>query len=205
MPRPRSTQLSVESIVEAALKLVDESGDFSFPRIARELGVSQSSLYNRIESREHIIELLRAELFRSLPTDSVDEKPWKDAARVLVRSYRDRFAQHPNLVPLLVSQTVRAPEVMYMYEDLALTLERAGLDADMVAPAISMFDYFALGAALEASAPDQVWDVTSAQFPALTRAVHHAGAGSRRAERAFEFGLETLLAGIETQAKQKIN
>lgn len=205
MPRPRSIQLSVESIVEAALKLVDETGDFSFPRIARELGVSQSSLYNRIESREHIIELLRAHLFSSLPAKPIADKSWQDAARILVRSYRDRFAQHPHLVPMLVTQTVRAPEVMGMYEDLALTLERSGLPAGRIGAAISTIDYFALGAALDASAPAEVWDVSREQFPALTRAVTCTDAGGDRAADAFEFGLEILIAGIETQVKQKVN
>ncbi|WP_323959570.1 TetR/AcrR family transcriptional regulator [Arthrobacter sp. JZ12] len=205
MPRPRSTLLSIERIVEAALKLVDESGDFSFPRIARELGVSQSSLYNRIESREHIVELLRAHLFSSLPSESVADKSWQDAARTLIRSYRDRFAQHPHLVPLLVTQTVQAPEVIGMYEDLALTLERAGLPAERIGAAISTIDYFALGAALDASAPAEVWHVSEDQFPALTRAVAGSAAAPNRVADAFEFGLEILISGIETQVKQKVN
>lgn len=204
MPRPRSELLSVELIVNAALKLVDETGDFSFPKIARELGVSQSSLYNRIESREHIIELLRAHLFEAIPSQPVANKPWQDAARTLIRSYRDRFAQHPKLVPLLVTQTVRAPAVMGMYEDLALTLERSGLAAEDIGPAIAMIDYFALGAALDATAPDEVWQLSPEQFPALARATGSTASASERVDRAFEFGMETLVAGIEIRAKQKI-
>lgn len=204
MPRPRSALLSVELIVDAALKLVDETGDFSFPRIARELGVSQSSLYNRIESREHIIELLRARLFVNVPSQPVADLPWQDAARVLIRLYRDCFAGHPKLVPLLVTQTVRAPDVMGMYEDLALTLERSGLAADDVGPAIAMIDYFALGAALDATAPDEVWDLSPEQFPALARATSIMASPSQRVDRAFEFGVETLIAGIEIRTKPRI-
>lgn len=204
MPRPRSELLSVELIVNAALKLVDETGDFSFPKIARELGVSQSSLYNRIESREHIIELLRAHLFEVIPSQPVAHQPWQDAARTLIRSYRDRFAQHPKLVPLLVTQTVRAPAVMGMYEDLALTLERSGLAAEDIGPAIAMIDYFALGAALDATAPDEVWHLPPEQFPALARATGSTASAAERVYRAFEFGMETLIAGIEIRAKQEI-
>jgi AcrR family transcriptional regulator len=204
LPRPRSALLSVELIVDAALKLVDETGDFSFPRIARELGVSQSSLYNRIESREHIIELLRSHLFEEIPSQPVEDKPWQDAARILIRSYRDRFIRHPKLVPLLVTQTVRAPVVIGMYEDLALTLERSGLAAEDIGPAIASIDYFALGAALDATAPDEVWHLSADQFPALARAIDSATPGSDRVERAFRFGMEALVAGIEMQAKQQI-
>ena len=51
MPRPRSPLLSIEAIVNTALSLVDASGDFSFPKVAKELGVSQSALYNYIDNR----------------------------------------------------------------------------------------------------------------------------------------------------------
>lgn len=204
MPRPRSALLSVELIIDAAMKLVDETGDFSFPRIARELGVSQSSLYNRIESREHIIELLRARLFEAIPPQPVADKPWQDAMRTLIRSYRDRFAQHPMLVPLLVTQTVAAPVVMGMYEDLALTLERSGLPAEDIGPAIASIDYFALGAALDATAPEEVWNLSPDRFPALARAIAPSASSPERADRAFTFGLETLVAGIEVMAEQEI-
>jgi AcrR family transcriptional regulator len=205
MPRPRSTLLSVELIVEAALKLVDETGDFSFPRIARELGVSQSSLYNRISSREHIVELLRAHLFTSNPTPSTADAPWDEALRMLIRGYRDCFAPHPRLVPLLVTQTVRAAEVIAMYEDLTLALERSGLDAADVAPALSLVDYFALGAALDFTAPEEVWGPEPEKYPALTRAVRSSPSAPERVERAFEFGLEALIAGIATRVKHKVN
>ena len=204
MPRPRSALLSVDLIVNAALKLVDETGDFSFPRIARELGVSQSSLYNRIESREHIIELLRAQLFEEIPSQPVTDQSWQDAARILIRSYRDRFAQHPKLVPLLVTQTVHAPVVMGMYEDLALTLERSGLPAEDIGPAIASIDYFALGAALDATAPAEVWDPSPEQFPALRRATASSGTPAERVARAFDFGLDVLVTGIEMRVKQGI-
>jgi AcrR family transcriptional regulator len=205
MPRPRSALLSVDLIVEAALKLVDQTGDFSFPRIARELGVSQSSLYNRISGREHIVELLRAHLFASNPLPAIEDAPWDEALRLLIRGYRDCFAPHPKLVPLLVTQTVRAPEVIALYEDLARTLERSGLDAADVAPALSLIDYFALGAALEYTAPEEVWAPAPDQYPALSRAVAPNPSALERIERAFDFGMETLVAGIANQAKHKVN
>lgn len=205
MPRPRSALLSIELIVEAALRLVDESGDFSFPKIARELGVSQSSLYNRITSREHIIELLRAHIFTVHPVPHTDDMPWDEALRVHIRGYRDSFSLHPNLVPLLVKQTVKASEVIGLYDDIARTLERSGLDGDQIAPALSLIDYIALGAALEFTAPEEVWSPQPDLYPALTRAVQHDISPAERMERAFEFSLDILVAGIATRLKQKVN
>lgn len=205
MPRPRSALLSIELIVEAALRLVDEFGDFSFPKIARELGVSQSSLYNRITGREHIIELLRAHIFTIRPLPHTCDLPWDEALRILVRCYRDCFSPHPNLVPLLMTQTVKAPEVIGLYDELARTLERSGLEGDHIASALSMIDYVALGAALELTAPEEVWAPQPDLYPALTRALQYDVSAVERMERAFAFSLDMLIAGIATRAKQEVN
>jgi AcrR family transcriptional regulator len=205
MPRPRSALLSIELIVDAALRLVDELGDFSFPKIARELGVSQSSLYNRITGREHIVELLRARIFSAYPVPRTHDMPWDEALRVLIRGYRDCFSLHPNLVPLLMTQTVRAPEVIGLYDELAHALERSGLEEDQIAPALSMIDYIALGAALEFKAPEEVWAPQPDIYPALTRAIHHDSSAAERIERALDFSLDMLIGGIAIRAKQKVN
>ncbi|MCU1633754.1 MAG: transcriptional regulator, TetR family [Micrococcaceae bacterium] len=204
MPRPRSALLSVELIVESALAQVDRTGNFSFPRIAAELGVSQSSLYNRIESREHIIELLRARIFADRRVMQDDDESWEQTVRRLIRSYHDCFAQHPNLVPLLMSQTVRAEAVLQMYEDLAAALERSGLPQQDLMSAISLIDYFALGSALESTAPDEVWDVSTEHHPTLRRALQEAGPTGERVNRAFDFGVDALLAGIAMRTKHRI-
>ncbi|MGY2742941.1 TetR/AcrR family transcriptional regulator [Pseudarthrobacter sp. O4] len=204
MPRPHSPLLSVDAIVTAALVLVDEAGDFSFPKMARRLGVSQSALYNHIENREHIIELMRGRLFASQVPPRIESLPWEDALRALVRAYRDGFAAHPRLVPLLITQTVQDLGVVSLYEDIAVTLERAGLEQGQIGPAIATIDYLALGAALDLTAPEVVWSPPEGQFPALHRAVANSGSVEKRAEAAFVFGLDLLVAGVRARALQKI-
>ncbi|MDQ0819552.1 AcrR family transcriptional regulator [Arthrobacter sp. V4I6] len=204
MPRPHSPLLSVEAIVNAALALVDETGDFSFPKVARKIGVSQSALYNYIDNREHIVELMRGRLFADQVVPPVEDLPWDEALRVLVRIYRDGFAAHPRLVPLLVTQTVQDVGVVSLYENIAFTLERAGLDLAHIGPAIATIDYLALGAALELTAPEVVWSPPAGEFPALHRAVAHSGSVNERAESAFGFGLDVLVAGVRAKALHEI-
>ena len=43
MGRPPLPLISVEALTSAALELVDQTGDFSFPKLAKRIGVSQSS------------------------------------------------------------------------------------------------------------------------------------------------------------------
>lgn len=204
MPRPRSRLLSVDAIVTAALDLVDETGDFSFPKIARRLGVSQSAMYHHIENREHIIELLRGRVFATPVAVDVERLPWEDALRALVRTYRDCLVVHPRVVPLLITQTVQDLGVNAVYEDMAVVLERAGLPQEAVVPAISAIDYLAMGSALDLTAPEIVWAPPEGRFPVLSRAITGLGGVEERAETAFVFGLEVLVAGIAAQASRKI-
>jgi AcrR family transcriptional regulator len=201
MPRPRSPLLSVDAIVGAALSLVDATGDFSFPKVARELGVSQASLYNYIDNREHIIELMRGRVFSARDPLDAQYLPWDEALRILAHKYRDCLVDHPRLVPLLVTQTVQDLGVMRIYEDMAIVLGKAGLATPPIVPAITALDYLVLGSALELTAPDVVWSPPPGQFPALSGAIADLGSPAERSDTAFSFGLETLLAGIRAVTK----
>jgi AcrR family transcriptional regulator len=201
MPRPRSPLLSVDAIVGAALSLVDATGDFSFPKVARELGVSQASLYNYIDNREHIIELMRGRVFSERNPLDAQNLPWDEALRILAHKYRDCLVDHPRLVPLLVTQTVHDLGVMRIYEDMAIVLGKAGLATPAIVPAITALDYLVLGSALELTAPDVVWSPPPGQFPALSGAIADLGSPAERSDTAFSFGLETLLAGIRAVTK----
>lgn len=157
MPRPRSPLLSVDAIVGTALSLVDAFGNFSFPKVAKELGVSQSALYSYIENRAHIIELMRGPVLSSRHPLNMEDLSWEDALRTLAHGYRERLLEHPRLVPHLVTQTVRDLGVMGIYEDMVIVLGKAGLAGSAVVPAITTVDYLVPGSALELAAPEVVW------------------------------------------------
>ncbi|MEE2524218.1 TetR/AcrR family transcriptional regulator [Pseudarthrobacter sp. J75] len=203
MPRPKSAFLSVDSIVGAALSLVDSTGDFSFPKVARELGVSQAALYNYIDNREHIIELMRGRIFSARQPLDTQSLPWDDALRMLAHEYRDCLVGHPRLVPLLVTQTVQDLGVMGIYDDMAKVLGKAGLVRSAIAPAIATLDYLVLGSAMELTAPEVVWSPPQGQFPALSEAISDLGSAAERSNTAFSFGLETLLEGIRGVTKDE--
>ncbi|WP_125610153.1 TetR/AcrR family transcriptional regulator C-terminal domain-containing protein [Specibacter cremeus] len=199
MPRPPVPLISIDGLVTAALALVDESGDFSLPKLARRIGVSQSSIYSHVSGREEILELMRGRIVAENPYPALDDLGWEAALRTVVRSYRDAFARHPRLAPLLVLQTVRDVDVIALYEDLALVLERAGFMGRDVVSAISTIDSFALGAALDLAAPEVVWAPPDDGFPTLKRALGHAGPPRQRGEDAFTFGLDIILAGLRSR------
>ena len=204
MARPLVPLISIDALVSAALELVDEAGDFSLPKLAKRIGVSQSSIYNHVSGREEILELMRGRIISESTYELDVQQDWEAALRAIVRSYRDAFARHPRLAPLLVLQTVQDHQVLGLYEDLALALEAAGFHGRDVLSAISTIDSFALGFALDLAAPDVVWAPPQQGFPALSSALANAGPADERGEAAFEFGLENLMAGLHYRLRTTV-
>ena len=197
MGRPPVPLLSTDLIAGAALDLVNATGGFTIPELARALKVSPSSLYNHVSGREQIVELLR-ELAMSevvLPDDDAEE-PWTQTVAGIMRSYRRSYARYPRLIPLLTAHAVNSSHALTMYNALATTLRRAGFtDADILR-AITLMDCFVLGSALDLAAPVEPWESGAEVGPALAAALATGGPKPGRADDAFEFGLDVLLRGL---------
>jgi hypothetical protein len=142
---------------------------------------------------------LRHRIITEEPYPPVDHSDWEAALRVLIRAYRDAFARHPRLAPLLVLQSITDPDVLGLYEDLALALEGAGFRGRDVVAAISTIDSFALGAALDLAAPEVVWDPPAEGYPTLKRALGNAGPSEERGGHAFDFGLDVIIGGLRAR------
>jgi len=194
--RPSTPLLSRDAIAAAALGLVDRAGEFTIVQVADALGVRPSSLYNHLSSKGEIVEAMRSYVFREGGFEADHSGTWDLTVRTLLRRYRDCFARHPRLIPLVTAYTVSSPEVMGMYDELAEVLNAAGVLESQLLDVITMCDSVVLGAALDLAAPDEVWAVDQARSPALIAAIQQAGSGRPRSDRAFELALDILVAGI---------
>ena len=200
MARPPTPLLSVEKIARAALHLVDTTGELTMAQLARALGVRPSSLYHHVPGREAIIEAVRAAVFAEQHLD-VDagtdaDQPVEERLAQLLRGYRDAFARHPRLIPVLTAHTVSAPEVLAIYSALATLLARWGVTDEHLLDAVTILDCFVIGAALDVTAPEEVWSPSGAESPELRRALAVAPTGRARADQSFEIGLRVLLGGL---------
>lgn len=200
MARPTSPLLDRRQILTGALDLLDETGSFTLPGLARRLGVSASSIYHHVPGgREEIVEGVRGLLTGQ---DAVDPEPgegWRDYAGRWARGYRAAMAAHPHVVPLLTAQTVTNPLTLAWYEQLALVLREGGFGADELLHVVSVLDAFVLGSALDAAAPLDVWADPGDDGSALGEAVRATRAQpGDRSLRSFETGLRILLAGLGT-------
>ncbi|WP_165570449.1 TetR/AcrR family transcriptional regulator C-terminal domain-containing protein [Aeromicrobium sp. IC_218] len=189
--------LSVAKIASAALAIVDRKGEFSVNEVARALGVRPSSLYNHLTGKAEIVEAMRSLVFQELdppPLDDTDD--WESQLRELLRRYRDAFAAHPRLVPLLTAYTVSSPDVMALYEQMAAALARAGVPDDELLTVITVLDNVVIGSALDLAAPEEVWSRDAAQGPLLAAAIEASATGRERADRAFELGIDLVLGSL---------
>ncbi|MGW4275836.1 TetR/AcrR family transcriptional regulator [Streptomyces seoulensis] len=193
MGRPRKALLDRGRIGRTALELVDETGDFTVPEIARRLGVQTASVYHHVEGRAGVIELLRERVVDDLDPAALGVRPWDAALAAWAHSYRAAFAAHPRAVSMLMTSPVRAPRVIEQYERVAGLLLEAGFAPETVMPVITGLDNIVLGSALDMSAPEVMWVVgEESQAPRL--ALAQAATGPDRADRAFELTLAGFLA-----------
>ncbi|MEU3956427.1 TetR/AcrR family transcriptional regulator, partial [Streptomyces achromogenes] len=178
MGRPRTPLLDRERITTTALQLIDETGDFTVPRIARGLGVQTGSVYHHVDGRDGIVELLRERVCAAIDPATLELTPWDAAMEAWARSYRAAFAAHPRVIPLLMTSPVRAPRVLAQYERAVGVLLAAGFEPATIMPLIVALENLVLGSALDLAAPEAMWELAGGTpTPRLAEALAAAGDG----------------------------
>ncbi|MCF6386687.1 TetR/AcrR family transcriptional regulator C-terminal domain-containing protein [Mycobacterium sp. MBM] len=195
MGRPKVAILSSDLIAGAAMDLVNATGGFTIPELARTLKVSPSSLYNHVSGREQIVELLRERAMSEVRLPDLGG-PWPEVIADIVRSYYRSYARYPRLIPLMTAYPVQTRQAVAMYDALAATLTRAGFTAEDTLRTITLIDSFVLGSALDAAAPAEPWGDAADAGPELAAALTAGAAMADRAGDAFEYGLAVLLRGL---------
>ena len=194
MPRPKVNLLSVDLIADAAIELADSGERFGVNALARRLGVTPSSLYNHVDGRDAIIELMRGRL----GTTYLAEMPsgtWDEVVAATMRASRRMYSEHPFVVPLIVGKTITDPLVIASYDNLATALLGAGFPDDEVVMDIAILDSFAIGFGLDLASPDDIWRPET-PTTSLGRLLAVAPRGAERSDQVFETGLELLLDAL---------
>lgn len=201
--RPLEMVLSRTRITTAALALITTEGygGFTMSSLARTLKVAPSALYNHVSSKQEVLQWLEDHVMTMVDVSGFGSEPWDDAMRRWAWSYRDVFARHAPLVPLVaVLPVTGAPETLKMYETVAVGLAGAGVPVETIIPAIVAVESFIFGSALDANAPADIFDTgeLAGSSPTFTAAVlgQDRSTGERPADVAFRFGLEALLAAV---------
>lgn len=203
MPRPSEPLLDRRAIARAALALVDKKGDFTIPELAAGLRVRPSSLYHHVAGKAEIVELLRAEVVTGLDHTPLETGPWDEGLTLWARGYRDLFAQHPKAIRMLATAPVRMPEVVDAYELAVDALLRAGFRDHEVLALLVALENFLLGSALDLMMPEGMIEVDEERHSGLSRCLAALPTDVRRADQAFELGLESLITGFRARLEAR--
>lgn len=108
-----SSGLSRESILRAALEIIDEDGidGLSMRRLGRVLGRDPMSLYRHAATKAELLDLVAEAVLVHLSVDTTDTD-WAGQLRTVARQFRGLALAHPNVVPLLVTRPLATPIAM---------------------------------------------------------------------------------------------
>ncbi len=197
MSRPSTPLLSPVIIGEAGLALSAAGEPFGVNAIARRLGVRPSSLYNHVDGMDGIVELMRGRLVEDYRVEPQGES-WDEYLLALLREQRRMYADHPQLVPLLVGKTITHPAVIAAYDDVATVLVDGGFPEGDVLSVIGVLDAFAIGFGLDLASPDEVWRPEE-ETRTLGRILENGERGATRSDRAFELGARLLIDSLRAR------
>ena len=204
--RPSTKVLSRQAITDAALDVIEQGGydAFTVAKLARALGVAPSALYNHVSSKQDVLLWVQEDLMTKVDVSGFGAEPWAVATRRWALSYRDVFARHAPLVPVIAVMPVAgAPRTLAVYEAVAAGFAEAGWPIDTIVPVVVALESFIFGSALDANAPADIFDTAdlAGDSPVFTAAIDaFAGSGGHYTPDAgFDAGLDAMIAGLEAR------
>jgi TetR/AcrR family transcriptional regulator, tetracycline repressor protein len=216
-PRAGEERLSRQTILEAALRIVDTEGieAMTMRRLAATLGVNPMSIYHHLPNKAAVFaglaELVFAQLESSAPDDSI---PWQDELKGAATAYRDALRAHPNLALQVLSDTSAVSDVVVVtVEPFYRALDRAGATPRQIFEAVNTIVDFIHGFSLgEASvgadtfdlAPDlltRIGNLPPGKAPTLVRVVSELGTEGLAYDfdSGFVTGISLVVDGIEAR------
>jgi TetR/AcrR family tetracycline transcriptional repressor len=182
--------LTRAQVIDAALALVDEEGleALSMRHLGARLNVEAMSLYNHVRDKADLLDGLHAAVLGELqPSRAAAAGDWRALLTGMALALRDALAAHPNLVPVIASRPVRAPESQATIAGAQAALEASGFSPRDAERAIHAVGVFTLGHALSEAGGDPFRD----------------GASPPRARlEEFRFGLNALVDGLAPHARR---
>ena len=121
--------LTVDSIVEAAIAVADESGmsELSMRAIARRLGVGTMSLYTHIPGKSELIDLMVDTVWGEVSDPVETGDGWRADLEQIAEKYRQLCLRHSWLVYIVETRPVIGPNTIAAWDVLLRPLDEIGL------------------------------------------------------------------------------
>jgi AcrR family transcriptional regulator len=225
-PRGR---LDVSALVEAAISIADAHGiaAVSTRRVAEALGVSAMSFYTYIPDKSVLLDLMLDAVAGdadALPDVATSPRDWRKDVRRLAEMQRAWLLRHPWILEVTTHRPSVGPQAIRAYDRMLTVFDGLGLDeVEMDLCATLLADYVrgsvrnvvrAAQVARDTGQSDEDWwrevgpvlaQVDLSPWPLAARVGAVVGElyGTGDPERAFTFGLERLLDGLDALITQR--
>lgn len=157
--RPRRGRLDRDTVLRAALRLVDELGveRLTMRRVATDLGVDPMSLYRHVDNKDALLDGIVEQLWSQVPIpgdDAAAERSadWKGVLEQLGSGLREVVISHPYAAPLLLSRPVMPRSALEFLKRALDVVQAAGFEERRAAAIVRCVSSVALSdAALQVS------------------------------------------------------
>jgi AcrR family transcriptional regulator len=200
--RPRHFEL--DTIVDAGLALIEAEGvgALSMQAVARRLGTGRATLYNYVDSREELIDLMLGRALADQPqlAEVMDVTDWPEAlVRFMVAAFR-AGVERPAVLQLFMQNPKVHLGVVARGQDELRALEGIGFAPPRAAEVFRMLVSQLLGhigsAAALAVRPESAILEAGTELGAAQRHLDDLGE-----ERLYETAVRTLVSGLAAELK----
>lgn len=203
---------SLERIVSVALEIVDEVGaDFSMRLLADRLGSGTATLYRHLAGKDelmvYVVDRILGEVDVQTDADTLSSTTWQEATARSSVAFYEVLKNHPNALPLLLSQVPVGPKALIQRERSLAVLLACGFPPDLAARAYTAVAHYVVGFALQRYAPGAPQGDAAARlcdfYRALEGEIYPATIVTAEEltgvplDEEFRFGLQLILDGIE--------
>ena len=201
----RVAALTRDRILACAVAMADRDGldAVTLRRIAGELGVHVTSLYNHVATRDAVTDGIVDTLLDQahLPTTPVE---WEEWVRTFFTAMSTLAAEHPGAFAALSRRPVQGPRAAASFEVALEAFGKAGLSVEDGYNAVKATALTALMVGLErsAAARGEVLETDMEALPEESFPQFHA-LRDQDPTAAWSFSLETLVSGLRVQIAER--
>jgi AcrR family transcriptional regulator len=220
--------LSVERIVRAAIEVADAEGlaALSMRRVAERLGVATMTLYTHVPGKGELLDVMLDTVYGETARPEQVPGGWRDRLAQIARENFALYLRHPWLLQVATTRPPLGPNLIAKYEYELRAVDGIGLtdlEMDAVITLVTGYVHGAARPAVEAAQATRHTGMTEQQwwhahapylekvldpnrFPLAARVGTTAGQEYQATgdpARAFEFGLDRLLDGVEVLVRDR--
>jgi AcrR family transcriptional regulator len=202
-------------VLQGALEIADAEGlgALTFRRLAAHFEVTPMALYRHVESKEALLDGIGDLVLSKLELPNSQAGDWREQLRATAHSLRSQLVAHPAAVPIFLTRPLFTPAGMRTADALLGLFRRVGFSTEQAVLRYQQVARYLLALVMleTSSSPSLSADerrerarvaritfetLAPDQYPNLIEAAPEL-ASPYDPERAFESGLDLLLAGLE--------